>query len=182
MRKRGMPHMKEGGVNVTPLIDVVMVLIIFFMLVAKIGVTTGAAADITPPESFLGSKIEDMGNTLTLNVRDPRPAEDSPGPNGTTVRVRTGPRPDSPMVTCLVESGSTEVKPVPIREGGRAPLEELLKRVVAHNPNLRIIILAENDLEYRLLEQVLVSCTNAKVKDFNFQMRKRQIPIGQLTE
>ena len=42
MKKRRMPDMKEGGVNVTPLIDIVMCLIIFFMLVAKIGVTSGA--------------------------------------------------------------------------------------------------------------------------------------------
>ena len=38
MKKHIMPEMKEGGVNVTPLIDIVMCLIIFFMLVAKIGV------------------------------------------------------------------------------------------------------------------------------------------------
>ena len=41
MKKHSMPEMKEGGVNVTPLIDIVMCLIIFFMLVAKIGVTKG---------------------------------------------------------------------------------------------------------------------------------------------
>ena len=41
MKKHLMPEMKEGGVNVTPLIDIVMCLIIFFMLVAKIGVSRG---------------------------------------------------------------------------------------------------------------------------------------------
>jgi len=44
-----MPDMKEGGVNVTPLIDIVMCLIIFFMLVAKIGVTRGVDAHINLP-------------------------------------------------------------------------------------------------------------------------------------
>jgi hypothetical protein len=47
-----------------------MCLIIFFMLVAKIGVTSGADPNIKPPSTFLGAKIEDMGNTITLNVRD----------------------------------------------------------------------------------------------------------------
>src|SRR5918993_6102581 len=70
MKQHKMPDMKEGGVNVTPLIDIVMCLIIFFMLVAKIGVTTGADPDIKPPSTLLGVEIEDMGNTLTLNVRD----------------------------------------------------------------------------------------------------------------
>src|SRR5215207_4708358 len=68
--KHSMPDMKEGGVNVTPLIDIVMCLIIFFMLVAKIGITSGADPKIKPPSTLLGAKIEDMGNTFTLNVRD----------------------------------------------------------------------------------------------------------------
>ena len=52
MKKHHMPEMKEGGVNVTPLIDIVMCLIIFYMLVAHIGVDTGtthlASASGTP--------------------------------------------------------------------------------------------------------------------------------------
>ena len=65
-KKKGMPHAHGSEVNVTPLIDVVMCLIIFFMLVAKIGVNTGAKA-MDLPFSYLGKKIDDMGNTLTLN-------------------------------------------------------------------------------------------------------------------
>src|SRR6186997_1110254 len=70
MRTHRMPDMKEGGVNVTPLIDVVMCLIIFFMLVAKIGVTTGADNTIEIPVSVFGKELKDLGNTLTLNVRE----------------------------------------------------------------------------------------------------------------
>src|SRR5690348_1577100 len=70
MKQHKMPDMKEGGVNVTPLIDIVMCLIIFFMLVAKIGVKSGADPKIKPPSTLLGGKIEDMGSTITLNVRD----------------------------------------------------------------------------------------------------------------
>jgi len=86
MRMRRMPDIKEGAVNVTPLIDVVMCLIIFFMLVAKIGVDTGADQRISIPASLQGFDIKDMGNTLTLNVQ--------PGPL------------DQPMVTALVEASS----------------------------------------------------------------------------
>src|SRR3954467_2966046 len=66
-----MPDMKEGGVNVTPLIDVVMCLIIFFMLVAKIGVDTGVDRTIAIPASVLGTdmKLMDVPNTFALNVR-----------------------------------------------------------------------------------------------------------------
>ena len=70
MKKHSMPEMKEGGVNVTPLIDVVMCLIIFFMLVAKIGVSTGAVP-MTLPTTILGKKIEELPDTLFVNVLDP---------------------------------------------------------------------------------------------------------------
>jgi biopolymer transport protein ExbD len=53
MRQHRMPAIREGGVNVTPLIDIVMCLIIFFMLVAKIGVDTGADRNIDIPTSIL---------------------------------------------------------------------------------------------------------------------------------
>src|SRR3954453_9329380 len=68
MRKHSMPDMKEGGVNVTPLIDVVMCLIIFFMLVAKIGISTGIDDKIDAPTTYLGVKIDDLSNALALNV------------------------------------------------------------------------------------------------------------------
>src|SRR5215813_6805895 len=103
MRRRRMPDIKEGGVNVTPLIDVVMCLVIFFMLVAKIGVTTGAEP-MTLPASILGADIKDMGNTLTLNVHI--------GPG------------DQPVVKALVKDHEEELK---ITDAyGRHPLAEAL--------------------------------------------------------
>src|SRR3982750_823990 len=66
-KKKGMPAAHGSEVNVTPLIDVIMCLIIFFMLVAKIGVSTGAKP-MDLPFSLLGKTIEDMGPTLTLNI------------------------------------------------------------------------------------------------------------------
>src|SRR5438552_17602110 len=83
LRRRGMPSAHGNEVNVTPLIDVVMCLIIFFMLVAKIGVAQGIKK-MDLPYTFLGKKIEDMGNTLTLNV------------------LQVGSDTDRPMVTALV--------------------------------------------------------------------------------
>ncbi len=79
-----MPDIRESGVNVTPLIDIVMCLIIFFMLVAKIGVDTGADRNIDIPTSILGTDIKDMGNTLVLNVVN--------GPTGVPTRSRSSPR------------------------------------------------------------------------------------------
>src|SRR3954468_12473150 len=77
MRKHSMPDMKEGGVNVTPLIDVVMCLIIFFMLVAKIGVSNGIDKKIDAPQTYLGKSITDLGNSLALNLYS-TPGTDTP--------------------------------------------------------------------------------------------------------
>ena len=151
-----MPEMKEGGVNVTPLIDIVMVLIVFFMLVAKIGVTTGADTTIDPPETILGVSLKDLGNTLTLNVRG-------------------GFRLEEPIVTALLEKGDREPREVKIveRRGGAVdkPLERVLTAFRQNNPDAKLIILGEKDLQYHLLEQVLISAANAKITNVNFQTK-----------
>ena len=156
MRKHRMPEMKEGCVNVTPLIDIVMCLIIFFMLVAKIGVTTGADSTIQPPETILGTKIEDIGNALTLNVRG-------------------GPRLEEPIVTALTEKGEHEPREIKIVEQRGTvqdrPLERVLTAFQRNNANAKVIILGEKDLQYHLLEQVLISCANAKITNVNFQTK-----------
>ena len=156
MRKHRMPEMKEGGVNVTPLIDIVMCLIIFFMLVAKIGVTTGADSTIETPETILGVAIKDLGNTLTLNVRG-------------------GPRLEEPIVTALVEKGDRAPKEIKIMERRGAVTDKPLERVLAafqkNNENAKVIIRGEKDLQYHLLEQVLISCAAAKITNVNFETR-----------
>src|ERR1043165_4524726 len=89
MRRRGMPEVHSSHPNVTPLIDVVMCLIVFFMLVAKIGVSTGAEASIAIPASAIGQELkilDSMGNKQLLEVlrhlrfgRDGKPG--GAGPN-----------------------------------------------------------------------------------------------------
>src|SRR5688572_10878560 len=162
MAKHSMPEIKEGGVNVTPLIDVVMVLIVFFMLVAKIGVSTGAE-EMDIPTSILGTDIEDMGNTLTLNVRAGQM--------------------DQPMVTALVpnkntgESTKQELKLVdPVT--GKRQLLDTLKWFRAgsgsgtQNPDFKVIIRGEAEMGYRFLEPVLITCAEADVKNVNFNTKK----------
>jgi biopolymer transport protein ExbD len=162
--RRGMPEIKEGNVNVTPLIDVVMCLIIFFMLVAKIGVDTGADRRITIPASLQGLDIKDMGNTLTLNVQ--------PGAG------------DQPNVTALVEGVVQDVKLLDPATGKKPLLNTLLKfrygkdlrpggvNESADNPEFKIIIRGDEEMGYQFLEPVLITCAEANVKNVNFNTRK----------
>jgi biopolymer transport protein ExbD len=162
MKRRHIPTSHTAHPNVTPLIDVVMCLIIFFMLVAKIGVSTGADAAIEIPASILGNELKDPGNALTLNVRE--------GPG------------DQPMVTALVEAGSSAPQELKLIEPatGRRPLLEVLRRLrdgnaknnLAANPDFKVIIRADKEMGYRYLEPVLIACMEAKVKNVNFNTAK----------
>lgn len=173
-RFRRMPETREGGVNVTPLIDVVMCLIIFFMLVAKIGVTTGAEAAIEIPITQLGKDIKEIGveSSLVLNLKE------------------VG---GQPWVTALVESDgaiSRSGKPQELKVvdtvTGRFPLTEVLKRLRwgrdskpgganenADNAEFKVIIRADKQTSYASLEPVLLACMEANVKNVNFNTKKQ---------
>jgi biopolymer transport protein ExbD len=177
MKQHKMPEMKEGGVNVTPLIDIVMCLIIFFMLVAKIGITSGADPNIKPPATLLGAKIEDMGNTFTINVRDWAKVHQEAVDAANKAGVPAPAPPTSfelqhPRVEAIVESGKPARPLAVVTPNNDRELRRVLTELVKHNPKLRVIILADRDIRYELLQQILVDCSMAKVKDFNFETSK----------
>ena len=97
-KRHSMPEMKEGGVNVTPLIDVVMCLIIFFMLVAKIGVNKGGPK-MDLPETIIGVKLEKLLGTLIINVTDPNIVAIDP----TTGKAVRSPTKLDPIVTAIID-------------------------------------------------------------------------------
>jgi len=153
MRKHGMPEVNDSHPNVTPLIDVVMCLIIFFMLVAKIGVNTGADQSINIPESIMGKKIEDMGNTLVLNL-----AKQS----DTTAAKICALVPDK-------ETGKPEKKDLMLINRSRPEKEQkevhiVLLALAEHNENFNLIIRADSDLPYSEIEPVLMAAAESKVK------------------
>lgn len=160
MGKRHIPESHSAHPNVTPLIDVVMVLIVFFMLVARIGVNTGADKNIVIPKSILGTDIKDMGNRLVLNVQQ-------------------GADPVLPRVTAMVRGAEQELK-VFDPTTRKNQLEEVLKYYrngdkalgVPANDTFGAVIRASESLEYRFLEPVLLACAQAKVKEVAFNTGK----------
>ena len=161
MRKRGMPENHVAHPNVTPLIDIVMCLIIFFMLVAKIGVDTGADRKLRIPATIQGQEIKDMGNTLTLNVRE-------------------GPL-DEPSITALVRGELRELKLVDPTNGVRQLLVELQRLRLGNdmkegtkddNPEFKVIVRGEEEMAYRFIEPVLRTCADARVNNVNYNTRK----------
>lgn len=185
MSKHSMPEMKEGGVNVTPLIDVVMCLIIFFMLVAKIGVSTGASP-MDLPQTIMGKKIEEIGDSIILNVKDPRPVMTEPGPDGKEQPVsrnghivhRNVPGLEDPDVFAVLdETQRHDPKDLPkvlIHEGNRWPLRDDMKRILDQRKKagtektFSVTIRAEKDLPFSMLQRVLAEIAQAGVQNVNF--------------
>ena len=155
MRGHKMPAAHATHPNVTPLIDIVMCLIIFYMLVAKIGVNMGHDAKIELPTSLLGITLKDLGNTVTLNVARP--------PSG-----------DEPLVTML-DPSSGQMVDLKIIDGTKRPLQTFLKKLKGENAEFKVIIRGDQNLEYRHLEPVLITCSEAAVKNVNFAARVPQM-------
>ncbi len=168
MGKHHIPEAHGGHPNVTPLIDVVMVLIVFFMLVAKIGVSTGADPKIQIPSSILGSEIKDMGNVLYLNVTPM--SKDS----------------DTPIVTAMVKNsttGNSEITELKLDGDAKSQLVASLKFYrfgkdlvkggdAADNDNFQVVIRGDKEMRFAALQPVLEACAYANVKAVNFNTAK----------
>jgi biopolymer transport protein ExbD len=152
MKRRSMPNLQEHGVNVTPLIDIVMCMIIFFMLAAKIGVADGADRSIEIPISILGKQLS-KGGKLTINVRELN---------------------QQPYVTAMVDP--TTGTPIEIKlidpATRKRPLLETLKRLRGNNDNFQVILRVDKDVSYASLAPVLETCSEARIRMENFEMRK----------
>jgi len=155
MKQLKMPAAVDMHPNVTPLIDVVMCLIIFYMLVAKIGVSTGAERRIELPKSVQGNKLLDPGNTITLNIIK-------------------GPR-NEPFVTAMDPAkGGARLEEFPLLDASGKPLLKFLKRVRGQNNEFKAVIRADQNLDYSYIEPVLICCTEAQVKSINFATRQEE--------
>ncbi len=150
-RKRVVPT-SPLVVNITSLSDVMLSLLIFFMLVSKKGVETGADKKMALPVAFQGSEIADFGNTVTLNVYEGLSGE--------------------PSVTSLDPANGKQVTLPISTDAGKRPLQEFLVVLRKHNPDLKVIIRADGDLETRFLEPVLLTVASAKVGEINYATAK----------
>ena len=157
MAKHHIPDSHSAHPNVTPLIDIIMCLIIFFMLVAKIGVTTGAEK-IDIPTTIIGSKIEDMSNTLTLNIPDEL-------------------NNDEPLVTALIKpagGGPSVMTNLAVVDHTtlQSPLKNTLMLYKSQNDKFKVIIRANENLDWRFIEPVLLICQDAGIRSINFNTAK----------
>lgn len=75
MKRRSHAKPAASRINVTPMIDVVMVLIVFYLIVGRLA--SDQRADLSLPESRTGLE-EDLDGAIVVDVR--RPDESDPAP------------------------------------------------------------------------------------------------------
>jgi biopolymer transport protein ExbD len=164
-KKRHMPEAHGEHPNVVPLIDVMLCIIVFYMLAAKIGVSSGADESIKLPETNFGKELRDVGSTNTLIVN-------------VTERL------NEPFITAVVEGGSSlQELSVKTDDKTRRSLETELKKLrfgadgkpntADDNPDLKVIVRGDGEeLTYRAFFPVMVAITNAGVSNVFHNTKK----------
>lgn len=157
LKRRHIPEPHNEHPNVVPLIDVMLCIIVFYMLAAKIGVASGADESIRIPVTTLGSELNKVGggtNTLILNVRE-----------------RVG----EPAVTAMVDGGSGQLVELPLTDttSGRRTLRDTLRAFIVgkdgvqgtadDNPQLKVVIRADGEMTYKSFMPVMLNITDAGV-------------------
>ena len=160
LKRRHIPDSHSEHPNVVPLIDVMLCIIVFYMLAAKIGVANGVDPTIQLPVTTLGTELAKVGSTNTLIV-NANERKDRGVPTG------------EPMVTALVEGGTIAEILVEDRRAGTRPLRDVVRALVIgrdgkpntadDNPTLNVIIRGDSGMTYRVFMPVMLSITDAGV-------------------
>jgi biopolymer transport protein ExbD len=168
--------------NVVPMIDVIMCLIIFYMLVARIGINTGEDEAIVIPFAKIASDIKSMDNTLLVNVKE------AGGIDPETNKWK-GNGSGTPVVSAMVDSisGKQEELVISGAPNGK-PLDQVLRRFRfgkdmkkggsgenADNAEFKLVVRGDKDMPFSVLQQVLLDAAKAEVKSFNFQTSAKEI-------
>jgi biopolymer transport protein ExbD len=152
MRRRGLQPMHDSHVNVTPLIDVVMCLIIFFLLCGKLA-KDESNDKVVIPRAEQGQELEQRARLL-INLL---PA----GRSGDVV------------ATSQPVDGNAEPELwVRGRQLRMSDLEIYLKKEKDDTPDVKVILRADKDVAYKWISPVLASCARANIQSVNFSTQK----------
>jgi biopolymer transport protein ExbD len=141
--------MHDEHVNVTPLIDVMMCLIIFFLVCGRLAAQE-SNDKVVVPRAQLGQQLAEQRDRLLINVvpKDP----DHPSPN---------------------------VEPDVYIRGEPLGINELtvrLRKEKKDTPDVKVIIRADKDIPYQWIAPVLTACAQAGIKSVNFSTRHLDQP------
>ena len=133
--------MHDEHVNVTPLIDVMMCLIIFFLVCGKLAAQESNDKVIVP-RAELGQQLPEQRDRLLINVV----------PRGSEQTVAT----EEPLV--YVRGGEIAMN----------DLAKYLRDEKGKTPDVKVIIRADRNIPYQWIAPVLTACAQAGIKSVNF--------------
>lgn len=140
-KKKGIKPMADEHVNVTPLIDIVMCLIIFFLICGNIA-QEETGGDISIPEANLGQELGEMRGRIVVAVSNTKA-----DPNDAVGRVEY-----------MIRGKTIRADDLPATL--RAEVQDL--------PDAKVLVRADRELRYDAISPVLVACAKAKVKSVHF--------------
>ena len=149
MRRRGLEPMHDEHVNVTPLIDVMLCLIIFFLLCGQM--TKDEFSKLRVPQADSGQDTEKRDRLLINLVPRERTAESAPAPVNPN---------DQPEIW------------IRGKQVALADLQAYLKRERLENPEVKVILRADAEIAYAWISPVLVSCAQADIQNVDFATEK----------
>lgn len=149
--------MAEEHVNVTPLIDVVMCLIIFFMVCGKLA-KTESEGNIKVPVARNGMEIREQRDRLVINLVP----YDGPPPMGLDPKRPEDKKKIDDFVGTQVPKWFIRGKEV---EGD---LVDRLRREAKDNQDLKVMVRADQAQHYAYIVPILVACAKANIKSVNF--------------
>lgn len=145
MRRLTPAHGSFEGINATPLIDVVMCLIVFFLLVGKLSMDQQSGLRL--PEAISGDTAR-VGDKLVIVIF----SEGTPGANGWPAKV-------------LVEE-----KPISSFEN----MKMLVQSRMTGNPDMPIELRGDRRLAYAQVEPVLKACGAAGALNIRLAVEQSQ--------
>ncbi len=159
---RPIEPMHDEHVNVTPLIDVVMCLIIFFMICGKL-VKNEIEGKVEVPEARLGQEMAEQREKLVINLvpNEEELAKAQDASLSTPERLHLAAGTIHPKWKVGTRAVTTEDE-----------LKGLLKDAVKANKDIKVTIRADQVQQYLYISPILVACARANIKTVNFSTKR----------
>ena len=156
------PQPASMFLNLAPMVDVLMCLIIFFLLASKL--VSAEHYPVELPWAVAAREVEsqDLGARVTINVR--RAADGSD---------------DRAEYVVVDWDGRRVIERVLKTDEIEALLRTRAARAAAQQQEIRCVVRADQDVQYQHVEMVLRACGVTKISNIVFSANKGREPVAQ---
>ncbi len=143
--RRHLEPINDHHVNVTPLIDVIMCLIIFFLVCGRLAAQE-SNDKVVIPRAVLGQEMSEQRDRFVINVVPTKASHDDPN-----------------------------TPPAVFIRGEQIGINELtvyLRREKKDTPDLKVILRADQSISYQWIAPILSACSQAAISSVNFSTKR----------